>query len=65
MVGFGIAAMPYTNMKTALGVRTMASRYRKTLVLCHTCHHEIHRDRTAGDVKARRQRTGFLESRVR
>jgi len=46
-------------------VRTMAERQRKTLVLCHTCHQEIHRDGNTGDVKARRQRDGFLESRVR
>jgi group II intron reverse transcriptase/maturase len=37
-------------------VQKMAARQRKTLVVCHQCHHHIHRDGTKGDVRARRER---------
>jgi Type II intron maturase len=43
----------------------MATRQRKTLVVCHNCHRQIHRDGNAGNVTARRRRHGLLESRVR
>jgi hypothetical protein len=43
----------------------MAARQRKTIVVCHTCHRDIHHHGTAGNVTARRRRHGFLESRVR
>ena len=47
-------------------VETMASRQRKTMVLCHSCHRKIkHKGGTAGNVTARRRRHGLLESRVR
>ena len=46
-------------------VQQMAARRRKTLAVCQTCHHEIHRDGTAGHVVARRRRHGLLESRMR
>jgi group II intron reverse transcriptase/maturase len=46
-------------------VETMATRLRKTLVVCHACHRQIHRDGNAGNVAARRRRYGAPESRVR
>lgn len=45
-------------------VVTMAERQRKTLAVCHNCHRHIHRDGLAGNVAARRQRRGLLESRM-
>jgi group II intron reverse transcriptase/maturase len=42
----------------------MATRHRKTLVVCQNCHRQIHRDGNAGNVTARRRRDGLLESRM-
>jgi hypothetical protein len=46
----------YTGRETPLWVKKMAARRRKTLVLCRTCHEEIHAGHPIGGNKVSRSR---------